>query len=137
MKRTARLAFIVGAVLFASAVSAAATEVRGPPQISQLEARPSGGHFELRATIAPGRLRTHWTINVERFQPCGPIREKPKREPKKVASGTLSSRKGAMQVDAHTPVSESGARTFVVVAANSDGEATSRHSIPQGECHAE
>ncbi len=137
MKRTARLAFMVGVVLSGSAVSAAATEVRGPPQISQLEARASGGHFELGATIAPGRLRTHWTIEVERFQPCGPIREKPKREPKKVGSGTLSSRKGATQVDAHTPVSESGARTFVVIAVNADGEATSKHSIPQGECSAE
>lgn len=137
MKPTARLAFIVVAVLFGGVVSAAATEVRGPPQISQLEARPSGGHFELRATIAPGRLSTHWTIEVERFQPCGPIREKPRREPKKVASGTLSSRNGAMQVDARTPVSESGARSFVVVAANADGEATSKHPIPQGECNAE
>ena len=138
MKRTVRLVFVAGTLLCAGAVSAsAAEETPGPPQISKLEARMERRHFELRAMIAPGGLSTSWKIEVENFQSCG-IREKPKtRKPKKVASGVLSPDGGAIQVEGRTAVRENGARTFLVIAENADGETTSKHPIAQGECHAE
>jgi hypothetical protein len=139
MKLTVRLVFAVGALLCAGGVSAAAAEeTPGPPQISQLEARMERQHFKLKAVIVPGGLSTSWEIEVENFQPCGPINEKHKpRKPKKVKSGTVSPDGGAIQVEGRTAVRENGARTFVVIAENADGEATSKHPIPQRECSAE
>ncbi len=138
MKQTVRLVFVVGTLLCAGAVSAAAAEeTPGPPQISKLEARTERRHFELKAVIAPGGLATSWKIEVENFQSCGVGEKRKPRKPKKVASGALSPDGGATQVKGRTAVRETGARTFVVIAENADGEVTSKHPIPQGECHRE
>lgn len=138
MKRTVRLVFVVGTLLCAGAVSAsAAEETPGPPQITKLEARMERRHFDLKAVISPGGLSTNWKIEVENFQSCGIHERRKPRKPKKVASGTLSPDGGATQVEGRTAVSETGARTFVVITENADGEATGKHPIPQGACSRE
>ena len=142
MKLAIRFVLALGVIMFASGVSAsAAEEAPGPPQISKLEAQVSRNKrsIRLRAMVAPGGLSTSWTIYVSSFQPCGPVSEKPrkKREPKKVASGTIEPGDGPMGVSGRTRDSEFGARKFEVIARNTDGETTSRHAIPQDECHQE